>query len=152
MATKKKVTKKTIENDTTKGLKILGAVVNTAGLFIYSVYNTVTALAAVILVMGEVPDNKFTKDEVSKAIASTAKYSVRETSFLLGSTLLIGLINYILYLRKSKTGLLFMLSLNAVLFIAAELMLGYDYPFNFILCVPFVTGIINYMILTKEGK
>ena len=100
---------------------------------------------------GVYKDN-FTQENVIAAMNTVNKYALREVSVILGSVLFFELLNYFLYLKKSKSALMGMIVVEAIAFVVIGVMLGFGYYSLYIMLLPVVTGLINYAILSKEGK
>ena len=146
MATKKKKTTKKVtkvENNSLV-LKLLGLVVNLGGLFAYSIFNTMFALASVGVV-----DDK-TNKSLTEILEIVSKANVFETVILLGDVGLFEFINYVFYVTKRKESLIGMLVVEAVAFVIGGVQLGFDYPLVYVTLLPIITGLINYAILSRE--
>jgi hypothetical protein len=146
MATKKKKTTKKVtkvENNNLV-LKLLGLVVNLGGLFAYSIFNTMFALASVGVV-----DDK-TNKSLTEILEIVSKANVFETVILLGDVGLFEFINYVFYVTKRKESLIGMLVVEAVAFVIGGVQLGFDYPLVYVTLLPIITGLINYAILSRE--
>ena len=146
MATKKKKTTKKVTKTENNNivLKLLGLVINLGGIFAYSIFNTVVALASVGLL-----DNK-TNKSLTDILEVVSKANVFESVILLGDVGLFEFINYVFYITKKKESLIGMLVIEAIAFVVGGVNLGFDYPLVYITLLPIITGLINYAILSSE--
>lgn len=146
MATKKKKTTKKVPKTENNNivLKLLGLVINLGGIFAYSIFNTVVALASVGLL-----DNK-TNKSLTDILEVVSKANVFESVILLGDVGLFEFINYVFYITKKKESLIGMLVIEAIAFVVGGVNLGFDYPLVYITLLPIITGLINYAILSSE--
>lgn len=148
---KKKVTKKEVKDETIL-LKLLGAIINTVGLLYYTLSNIFVIIASIGVVITAKFGDAFTKDIYADAIELVSKAAVIETLVLLGSALLFELLNYIFYLQKQVNVMLAFIGIEVLAFIVVGCNLGFDYIQGYVTLLPAITGIINYFIITKEGK
>lgn len=146
MATKKKKNTKKVTKTKNNNivLKLLGLVINLGGIFAYSIFNTVVALASVGLL-----DNK-TNKSLTDILEVVSKANVFESVILLGDVGLFEFINYVFYITKKKESLIGMLVIEAIAFVVGGVNLGFDYPLVYITLLPIITGLINYAILSSE--
>jgi hypothetical protein len=146
MATKKKKTTKKVTKTENNNivLKLLGLVINLGGIFAYSIFNTVVALASVGIL-----DNK-TNKSLTDILEIVSKANVFESVILLGDVGLFEFINYVFYITKRKESLIGMLVVEAIAFVVGGVNLGFDYPLVYITLLPIITGLINYAILSSE--
>ena len=146
MATKKKKNTKKVTKTENNNivLKLLGLVINLGGIFAYSIFNTVVALASVGLL-----DNK-TNKSLTDILEVVSKANVFESVILLGDVGLFEFINYVFYITKKKESLIGMLVIEAIAFVVGGVNLGFDYPLVYITLLPIITGLINYAILSSE--
>ena len=146
MATKKKKTTKKVPKTENNNivLKLLGLVINLGGIFAYSIFNTVVALASVGLL-----DNK-TNKSLTDILEVVSKANVFESVILLGDVGLFEFINYVFYITKKKESLIGMLVIEAIAFVVGGVNLGFNYPLVYITLLPIITGLINYAILSSE--
>ncbi len=146
MATKKKKTTKKVTKTENNNivLKLLGLVINLGGIFAYSIFNTVVALASVGIL-----DNK-TNKSLTDILEIVSKANVFESVILLGDVGLFEFINYVFYITKRKESLIGMLVVEAIAFVVGGVNLGFDYPLVYITLLPIITGLINYTILSSE--
>ena len=153
MATKKKTTKKTVKKEeNTIVLKLIGAIINSAAIALYTLANIPTVLASFGIVMHAEFNDVFTQQNVIDAMYMVNNGALKETAVLFGAVLFFELLNYFLYLRKSKDAILGMVVIEAVAFIVIGLRIGFGYPLLYIMLLPEVLGLIDYAILSKEGK
>jgi hypothetical protein len=147
MATKKKktTTKKVTKTENNNiVLKLIGLVINLGGLFAYSIFNTLFALASVDVI------NDKTNKSLTDILDVVSKANIFESVILLGDVGLFEFINYVFYVTKKKDSLIGMLVVEAIAFVIGGVNLGFDYPLVYITLLPIITGLINYAILSKE--
>ena len=153
MATKKKTTKKIVKKeDNAIVLKLLGAIINSVAIALYTLANIPVILASFGVVMHVNYADDFTQQNVIDAMNFVNKYALRETAILFGTVLFFELLNYFLYLKKAKNAILGMCVIEAVAFVVLGVMIGFYYPLLYIMLLPIVLGLIDYAILCKEGK
>jgi len=154
MAAKKKTTTKKVakKENNTIGLKILGAIINSVGLVLYTVANVPIVLSSLGIVIKIKYENLYTEQNIIDALKLINTYAIRETAIIFGSVLFFELCNYILYLKKTKNAILGMVVIEGIAFIVLGTILGFYYPLLYIMLLPVVLGLIDYAILNKEGK
>ena len=129
-------------------LKIIGAFVNIIGFYIVIMLTAASVLAEVGA------SNALLENNLIETLNTIAKNTYLTTTIMMGIVLIYELINYVVYLYKSR----YILILSVVIEIATLVVLCVFQGLQIVsipvytLVLPIISGIINYFILVLENN